>query len=60
MTAVDRCPVDHARAKRDADLWRTLTFTGVQHLPAYDDEPASALELRTCACGTTLAKELTP
>lgn len=54
-----RC--DHARAKRDSAVWATLAKVGVQHVPAGEDpiaEPAYTIELRNCACGSTLCKEI--
>lgn len=49
------CPVDHEAAKTDPDRWAALALVGTQ--PTYD-EPGQpdALELRNCACGTTLAR----
>lgn len=40
--------------------WTALQRLGVQHVPAGDlpEEPAFALELRNCGCGSTLAVEV--
>lgn len=37
------------------DSWATLPFVGVQVTPADEEGPEERLELRLCACGTTLA-----
>ena len=49
----------HEQLKLSAAAWSRLTFSGFQMVPASEDEPASALECRTCTCGTTLAIETT-
>lgn len=52
-------PCDHERAKRSTDIWRTLSYVGIQRLEATADEPASAYELRNCsACHSTLCREV--
>lgn len=46
----------HEAMKLDAAVWPTLKFIGVQILDAFEDEPEERLELRNCACGSTLCK----
>jgi hypothetical protein len=53
------CAVNHADLKRD-DVWPTLVLVGFQRTPADDYGPETVLELRNCACGSTLAKDVTP
>jgi hypothetical protein len=45
----------HEALTRDPAAWAKLKFVGIQHLPAWGDEPAYALELRNCQCGSTLS-----
>jgi ABC-type branched-subunit amino acid transport system ATPase component len=54
----------HEAMKASPEAWAALEFCGIQKHPAetiggvaYSAEPA--LELRNCACGTTLAIEVT-
>lgn len=55
------CPINHDDARRDASLWLSLTYAGVQLVEADEDGPEQALEMRTCPhCLSTLAKEVTP
>lgn len=46
-------PAAHDRLKRSTDTWVALDLVGVQLV---DDE--LTLELRNCACGSTLAREV--
>ncbi len=39
-----------------AGAWAKRQLNGVQHIEADESGPASALELRTCVCGSTIAK----
>ena len=41
----------HDQIKRDAGAWASLPYLGLQA-----DGPRHVLELRNCACGSTLAK----
>lgn len=52
------CTVDHAALKRSATAWAALRYVGRQYLPADDSGPELALELRDCACGSTLCTEV--
>lgn len=57
MTARDACTVaSHEAVKRDDAAWAALDLRGVQHVEADDAGPAEALELRNCACGSTLCR----
>lgn len=50
------CTVAHHEAlKLNAAAWSALELIGVQEIEAFEDEPAGALELRNCSCGSTLA-----
>lgn len=50
----------------DAAAWEDLEYIGVQDVPADPSDPdpttaaAYAIEMRNCACGTTLAVEMDP
>jgi hypothetical protein len=50
-----RCTVDHEAIKQ-SPAWQSLKYIGIQHVEAWEGEPAYDLELRNCACGTTLAR----
>lgn len=58
MTDVDRCTVDHQAVKRDDAAWSKLALVG--EMLTYNEEPNAAthLELRNCACKTTLCREV--
>lgn len=47
----------HRAMKSDLRTWESLQLIGVQVIEAFEDEPESKLELRNCACGSTLAVE---
>jgi hypothetical protein len=49
---VKECPVPHEAVKLSSH-WPVLPFVGYQ-----DDGAGGQLELRTCDCGTTLAKQM--
>lgn len=49
------CTQSHDALKIDVALWNRLPLVGVQHAPADDWGPEERLELRNCACGSTLA-----
>lgn len=52
------CPHDHV-ALKSSPFWSTLPLVGVQHMPADEDGPAAALEMRNCpGCHSTLAVEV--
>ena len=51
---VKECPVPHEAIKLSSH-WPVLPFVGYQ-----DDGAGGQLELRTCDCGTTLAKQMEP
>lgn len=55
---VDRCRIDHIAVKRDDVAWSRLTYNGVQHVEADETGPAEKLEVRTCSCGSTLARTI--
>jgi hypothetical protein len=46
----------HDALKLDRERWSALLFVGVQN----DDDGRPELELRNCACGSTLAIAITP
>lgn len=48
--------VDHAAIKLDDYAWLALPLDGIQTIEASGDEPAEELELRRCACGSTLGR----
>ena len=48
----------HEQIKLDDEEWGALEVCGVQHIDAYGDEPEINLELRTCACRSTLARPI--
>jgi hypothetical protein len=48
----------HNALKADDAAWATLPLVGVQHIDADEDGPAESLELRNCACGSTLCKSI--
>lgn len=50
--------VNHEQLKLDESAWSALPFVGLQ--PTYD-EPGQPthLELKNCACGSTLCKSVT-
>lgn len=54
-----RCKAGHDHeALKASPLWATLPHPpggGIQHVEATDDEPAAEVEMRNCACGSTLA-----
>ena len=52
------CTVDHESLKLDQSAWTALRHIGDQHIEADEDGPTERLELRNCACGTTLAKRI--
>lgn len=47
----------HRAMKADLRTWESLQLIGVQTAEAFEDEPAFTIELRNCACGSTLALE---
>ncbi len=49
------CWDQHAAMKADRETWSKLELVGVQRAPATDDDEGYSLELRNCACGSTLA-----
>lgn len=49
---------DHAALKLDAAAWAALPFVGLQKTYADPGEP-SHLEMRNCACGSTLCVPVT-
>lgn len=50
--------VDHESIKLDESRWSALAYVGIQ--PDYDDNGREApLELRNCACGSTLCRPVT-
>lgn len=53
------CTADHALLKATPSLWQQLVRIGLQHIEANEDEPAETMELRNCACGSTLAITIT-
>jgi len=52
------CTVDHESLKLDQSAWTALRHIGDMRLEADTLEPEERLELRNCACGTTLAKRI--
>ncbi len=55
-----RCTkADHEALKLDDSRWHAIRLDGVQHVEAFDGEPAYSLEVRTCSCGSTLARRIT-
>lgn len=48
----------HEAIKADARAWAGLQYIGRQYTPADEYGPAETLELRNCACGSTLAIEV--
>lgn len=57
-----RCPLDHSEIKADSrpgGRWYALALVGRQYTPADDVGPEVTLELRNCACESTLAREVT-
>jgi hypothetical protein len=46
---------DHAALKTGIG-WSSLEYVGTQRVPAGDDGPAYALEMRNCACHSTLCR----
>lgn len=52
------CTADHAALKRDHAAWGALRHVGRQYLAADASGPEVALELRDCACGSTLCVEV--
>ena len=57
----DRCAGrdEHDRLKRDTREWLELPSIGVQRYEE-DDGSTVALDLRNAACGSTLARRVTP
>ncbi len=41
-----------------AESWAALAYVGVMRVPADDEGPAVDLEMRNCACQSTLAIEV--
>jgi hypothetical protein len=52
------CPHNHESLKRDDAAWSALELLGVMQVPAGEDGPAYALELRNCSCHSTLGREV--
>ncbi len=50
----------HERAKHDTAAWLAMVYIGTQRIPADETGPAEALELRNCACGSTLCRKVKP
>lgn len=50
-----RCTADHEQLK-STDAWWSLALVGQQHTPEDEIGPGEDLELRNCACGSTLAR----
>jgi hypothetical protein len=48
----------HERIKTDDVSWSHLERVGLQHVPAFENEPAETLELVNCTCGSTLARRI--
>jgi hypothetical protein len=46
----------HAAMKTDDAIWYSLEPIGMQEIEAFEDEPAEVLEMRNCACGSTLCR----
>lgn len=58
VAPVARCGCGRSYSKRE---WLALVFRGLQDAPAGDDpvaEPGFTLELRDCACGSTISVEV--
>jgi hypothetical protein len=54
---VSPCSVaSHDALKADNAQWSALPSAGVQHVHADDTGAAYDIEMRTCACGSTLGK----
>lgn len=52
---------DHETIKADPKLWQSLPSDGIQPVEAGPDpeaEPAYRVDLRRCACGSTIGIEL--
>jgi hypothetical protein len=60
VTTPDCTPAGHERLKANQEAWAGLELLGRQEVPGFDDEAAYELELRQCACGSTLAVEVAP
>ncbi len=57
--SMNKCTNESHRAlKLDPVQWQSLQFIGYQRMPAVDDLPEETLELRNCACGSTLCVEI--
>lgn len=55
MRPSERCSIDHAALKADDAAWNALDLVGFQE--DYDDDGnRSDLELRNCACRSTLCR----
>jgi hypothetical protein len=52
--------IDHSAVKLDDAAWMRLAPAGVQHIEANAELPAEDIELRTCPCGSTLGRRITP
>lgn len=52
------CPVSVHEALKHSDRWPTLRLLGVQLVDADESGPAERYEVRNCACGSTLYKEI--
>ena len=48
----------HEALKRDDAKWAALEYVGVQRIEADETGPAEAIELRNCACHSTLARKV--
>ena len=48
--------VNHEAVKADDAAWSLLKHVGFQHVEAYEDEPAYTLEIRNCACHSSLCR----
>jgi hypothetical protein len=58
-SASSKCTREHHEALKKCDArWRALTLVGVQIVEANAAEDATRLELRNCACGSTLGRVL--
>jgi hypothetical protein len=52
------CAFDHEELKHDEPRWSALPFVGLQQTYDRPGKPTH-LELRNCACGSTLCKPVT-
>lgn len=37
-------------------MWTEMPLVGIQEVPAFEGEPGWSLQLKNCACGSTLAE----